>query len=93
MLSEPSLEASPSSTVTLKLYAIYQEVIGQPELVMALLPGDTVGDLFRRILETYPSLERWQNQTRFGLNLDFVEGDALLTPGDEVVFIPPVSGG
>ena len=31
--------------------------------------------------------------THFGVNLDFVPGDTLLQPGDEVVLIPPVSGG
>ncbi|MEQ8961643.1 MAG: MoaD/ThiS family protein, partial [Coleofasciculus sp. C2-GNP5-27] len=35
----------------------------------------------------------WRDLTRFGINLQFVEPDTILQAGDEVVLIPPVSGG
>ncbi|MBD0313046.1 MAG: MoaD/ThiS family protein, partial [Microcoleus sp. T3-bin5] len=41
----------------------------------------------------YPQLEQWRDRTRFGLNLEFVSPDTILQDGDEVVLIPPVSGG
>jgi len=42
-----------------------------------------------------PSIElkQWRDLTRFGVNLQFVEPDTRLQDGDEVVLIPPVSGG
>jgi len=36
---------------------------------------------------------KWRHLTRFGINWQFVEPETLLKDGDEVVLIPPVSGG
>ncbi|MEO1182153.1 MAG: MoaD/ThiS family protein [Cyanobacteria bacterium J06636_28] len=46
-----------------------------------------------RICTQYPDLKQWQDLTRFGVNLQFVDANTPLNDGDEVVFIPPVSGG
>ncbi|MEO0014768.1 MAG: hypothetical protein RLZZ535_3157, partial [Cyanobacteriota bacterium] len=35
----------------------------------------------------------WRDVTRFGINLQFVESATALQDGDEIVLIPPVSGG
>jgi molybdopterin synthase sulfur carrier subunit len=79
--------------VHLKLYAIFQEVIGGPDLTWSVAPGTTVVQLCEQLLQHYPALTPWQDQIRFGVNLEFVTSDTVLAPGDEVVFIPPVSGG
>ena len=79
--------------VTIKLFAAYQEAYGVPELVMEFPPGTTVADLRDRLIQEHPGLERWRELTRFGVNLQFVEPDTPLQTGDEVVLIPPVSGG
>ncbi|NEQ48994.1 MAG: MoaD/ThiS family protein [Leptolyngbya sp. SIO3F4] len=80
-------------SITLKLFAVYQDALGVPDMVMELPAKTTVGELCDRICTQYPHLKQWQGLTRFGINLQFVEADALLSDGDEVVFIPPVSGG
>ncbi|MCF2971110.1 MoaD/ThiS family protein [Synechococcus sp. Nb3U1] len=79
--------------ITLKLFAIYQEVIGQAELRIQVIPGTTVGQVCDQLSQRYPALAPWRSQTRFGLNLNFVPADTPLSAEDEVVFIPPVSGG
>ncbi len=80
-------------TVTVKLFAAYQEAYGQPELVLSVPRGTTVMGVCDRLLSEHPELEQWRSLTRFGVNLQFVEPDTLLNEGDEVVLIPPVSGG
>ncbi len=80
-------------TITLKLFAAYQEAYGVSELVLEFPVGTTVQQVCDRLIAEHPELERWRNLTRFGVNLQFVEGETLLQPGDEVVLIPPVSGG
>lgn len=80
-------------SITLKLFAVYQDVLGTPEMAMELPAKTTVGELCDRICTQHPALKRWQTLTRFGINLQFVDTDTLLKEGDEVVFIPPVSGG
>ncbi|MDK3156575.1 MoaD/ThiS family protein [Kamptonema cortianum] len=85
----------PESTVsvTIKLFAAYQEAYGVSELVRHF-PGETsVSAVLEDLIAEHPELEKWREVTRFGINLQFVEPDTLLQNGDEVVLIPPVSGG
>jgi sulfur-carrier protein len=84
---------SDSITVTVKLFAAYQEVYGLPELTLELPRGATVEMVRDRLVDDRPELAQWRDVTRFGVNLQFVEPDTALQAGDEVVLIPPVSGG
>ena len=79
--------AEASITVTIKLFAIYQEVYGIPELIRQFTPETTVSEVLSLVIEEHPQL------TRFSINYQFVESDTKLQDGDELVFIPPVSGG
>ena len=79
--------------VTVKLFAIYQETVGSGEVHLNLPLGSRVGTILDRLVADYPELESWREVTRFGINLEFVQSDTPLQPGDEVVLIPPVSGG
>lgn len=79
--------------ITVKLFAAYQDAYGQPELSLELPEGATVADVRDRLLTEHPELEKWRDLTRFGVNLQFVDADTSLHAGDEVVLIPPVSGG
>ncbi|MBD2441722.1 MoaD/ThiS family protein [Dolichospermum sp. FACHB-1091] len=80
-------------TVTVKLFAAYQEACGVSELILDFPNGTTVRSLCDRFINTYPELSHWSELTRFGVNLQFVEADTILQNGDEVVLIPPVNGG
>lgn len=82
-----------SIKITIKLFAAYQEAYQKSELKLNLTNPLTVEELLEIILQEKPELEQWRGVTRFGVNLEFVEGSTLLSNGDEVVFIPPVSGG
>lgn len=83
----------PSVTITVKLFAAYQEAYGVPELALAFPIGTSVLAVQEHLIAEHPQLEQWRNLTRFGINLQFVEPDTILQDGDEVVLIPPVSGG
>lgn len=85
---------SPGSiTITVKLFAAYQEVYGQLELQLELAPGTTVGMVGAQLQAGHPELESLAPVTRYGINWNFVPADTILHQGDEVVLIPPVSGG
>jgi sulfur-carrier protein len=79
--------------ITVKLFAAYQEAYGKSELKFNFNHPLTVYELLEKVLTAKPELEQWRGVTRFGVNLQFVAGNTLLSNGDEVVFIPPVSGG
>lgn len=79
--------------VTVKLFAAYQEAYGESELILKFPQHTPVAAVRDRLISEQPQLSRWRDLTRFGINLQFVEPDTLLQDGDEVVLIPPVSGG
>ncbi|MFZ4641039.1 MAG: MoaD/ThiS family protein [Nodosilinea sp.] len=80
-------------SVTVKLFAIYQEVYGLPELRWTFPPGSPVAAVLDRVLQEHPELELWRDRTGFGVNLAVVDPSLPMTEGDEVVLLPPVSGG
>lgn len=93
-MTTPPMHPHPTHpTITIKLFAAYQDAVGQAELTQTIAPETTIAALLNQILEQYPQLEPWRNLTRFGVNLAFVSADTILQDGDEVVLIPPVSGG
>ncbi|NEQ96311.1 MAG: MoaD/ThiS family protein [Cyanothece sp. SIO2G6] len=79
--------------VTVKLFAAYQEAYGVPELILEFPPGTPVKQVRDCLIDDFPELEQWRTVTRFGINLQFVNPETELQDGDEVVLIPPVSGG
>jgi molybdopterin synthase sulfur carrier subunit len=79
--------------IKVKLFAVYQETFGKPELELTCTQPISVGNLLNFLIKKQPQLQNWQNITRFGVNLKFVDSETLLQDGDEVVLIPPVSGG
>ncbi|MDJ0724555.1 MAG: molybdopterin converting factor subunit 1 [Prochloraceae cyanobacterium] len=85
--------SNSSITVTVKLFAAYQEAYGLSELKLELPAQTSVKEVLDRLLQERPELQKWRDRTRFGVNLQFVTGDTPLQNGDEVVMIPPVSGG
>lgn len=80
-------------SVTVKLFAAYQEAYGVPELKLELPEGTPVVAVRDRLIAEHPELAQWRELTRFGVNLQFVEPETELQEGDEVVLVPPVSGG
>lgn len=88
-------DGSPNSsvTVTVKLFAAYQEACGVSELALEFPIGTPVVEVRERLIAEHPELSQWRDVTRFGINLDFAEPHTILQDGDEVVLIPPVSGG
>jgi len=82
-----------SITVTVKLFAAFQEAYRVSELRLNVPPQTPVSAILDQCIQEHPELEKWRNVTRFGINLEFVTPDTEIQDGDEVVLIPPVSGG
>ncbi len=82
-----------SINITVKLFAIYQEVYQQEEINLSTQEKTPISEILNRIIEEKPILEKWRKLTRLAVNLDFVDEDYILQDGDEIALIPPVSGG
>ncbi len=79
--------------ITVKLFAIFQEVFATDEMQMKIDSGTSVSEIFDRLVSQRPNLEQWRSLTRYAINLSFAEPNTILKNGDEVALIPPVSGG
>ena len=80
-------------TVMIELFSVYQEAFGATELSYQFPPNTPVKAVLARLTIDRPALAQWHDVTRFGINLEFVDPDRVMRDGDEVVLIPPVSGG
>jgi molybdopterin synthase sulfur carrier subunit len=88
------MSLSPAEiTVTVKLFAIYQEVLGVPELSYQFPDRTPVRAVLERLISERSELAQWISITQFGINLEFVDPSAPMRDRDEIVLIPPVSGG
>ncbi len=83
----------PTITVTIKLFAVYQEAFAATELSRQFPPGTTVKAVLDSLTRECPKLAQWHDVTRFGINLAFVAPDTIVRDHDEIVLVPPVSGG
>jgi molybdopterin converting factor subunit 1 len=79
--------------VTVKLFGSIREAAGAKELAVSLPEGSTVTDLRLLLARDHPSFEKMADRLRISVNYEIVSGDAALAEGDEVAFLPPVSGG
>jgi molybdopterin converting factor subunit 1 len=79
--------------VKVKLFAILRERAGTAEVIKEIEEGSTVADLWAALQQDYPKLAVPGVRLLYAVNKDYVKSDCVLKNSDEVVFIPPVSGG
>jgi molybdopterin converting factor subunit 1 len=77
--------------VRVRLFAVYREAVGCAELDWSVEDGATAGDLWQALRAAYPGLPAIRPAA--AINADYARLDAPLSDGDEVAFLPPVSGG
>jgi molybdopterin converting factor subunit 1 len=79
--------------VTVRLFARLRDIAGASELARELAPGATIGDLWRQLADEFPELAQYGRSISSAVNTDYARMDQGVSDGDEVAFLPPVSGG
>jgi molybdopterin converting factor subunit 1 len=79
--------------VTVRLFARLRDITGVSELARELAPGATIGDLWRQLAGEFPELAPYERSISSAVNADYARLDQVVGEGDEVAFLPPVSGG
>jgi len=79
--------------VKLLFFAGFRDVVGSKEIVREIPEGWSVLDLWNDIADRYPKLRGFSKSIMNSVNREYVKPDRALKDGDEVAFIPPVSGG
>jgi len=79
--------------VMVRYFAGHRDITGHTEERIALAAGATVGDLWQRLVARYPRLDGYSGRVLYAVNQEFGTLATELHEGDEIAFIPPVSGG
>lgn len=82
-----------TSTVRVRLFASLRDLAGGPELELDLARPTTVEGCWIQLCARVVGLASWRETVRPALNLEYVAWDTEVGPGDELAFLPPVSGG
>jgi len=80
-------------SINIKLFAIYRERIGQSHLKLSIPDNSSLDSAIESMLDTFPSLGPLVTNTVFAVNQEYSGENSVLKSGDELVLIPPVSGG
>jgi molybdopterin synthase catalytic subunit len=79
--------------VKLLFFAGQRDIVGQSEAHMRLEPGTTLGTLWEQLTADHPQLKKYHGHVLYAVNQEFSPPATVLNDGDEVAFVPPVSGG
>ena len=79
--------------VTVRLFARLRDITGAADLTRDLAPGATIGDVWRQLAVEFPELASYERSISSAINADYARMDQVIGDGDEVAFLPPVSGG
>ena len=74
-------------------FASCRDIVGTRQMEIDIEVGARVRELRSELLGHYPRLAALDNVLSIAVNSEYVDDSALLKPGDQVAFIPPVSGG
>jgi molybdopterin synthase catalytic subunit len=80
-------------TITVRYFAMLRELLGKSGEHLEVPAGTTAGEVYTLVTGDNPRLARLQRSLMLMVNEDYVRGDRVLDAGDELAFIPPVSGG
>jgi len=79
--------------VRTRLFARLRELAGTDAENVEVRAGSTVADVYDALRKAHPGLDVNRESVRAAVNQEFADWDVVVADGDEVAFIPPVSGG
>ncbi len=79
--------------VTIRLFARLRDLAGSGELVRDVPGPATVQSVWQALVSEMPALGDYERTMSVAVNADYSRMSAAVNEGDEVAFLPPVSGG
>lgn len=77
--------------VRVRLFALFREIAGAEALELELAPGATAAEAWALLAARHPRLA--EHSPAAAVNARLTGSAAALAEGDELAFLPPVSGG
>ena len=78
---------------TVRLFARLRDIAGAAELGRDVPAGATIGTVWKQLVADFPELASYERSISSAINADYARMDQSVRDGDEVAFLPPVSGG
>ncbi len=79
--------------VTVRLFARLRELAGTAELQREVPDGSTALDVWKRLSDEFPELQGYTTAISVAVNQEYARFTTDVRDGDEIAFLPPVSGG
>lgn len=79
--------------VNIRLFARLRDLAGSGELVRDVPAPATVQTVWSALTTEMPELQVYAQTMSVAVNADYSKMSAAVNEGDEVAFLPPVSGG
>ena len=79
--------------VNVRLFARLRDIAGAGELTREAPSGSTVGAVWSSLVKEFPELAPYEKSISCAVNADYSRFSASVAEGDEIAFLPPVSGG
>jgi len=76
-----------------RLFARLRDLAGAGEIVRDVPAPATVRTVWQELVGEIPALEEYERTMSVAVNADYAKMSAIVADGDEVAFMPPVSGG
>jgi sulfur-carrier protein len=79
--------------VTVRLFARLRDITGSAELRRDVGADATIRSVWHELVKEFPDLARYERSISSAVNADYARMDDVVREGDEIAFLPPVSGG
>ena len=79
--------------VTVRLFARLRDLAGMGELIREIPPHATARQVWDDLVLEWPDLGEYEKTISVAVNAEYARMNAEVHDGDEVAFMPPVSGG
>ena len=86
-------DVAPAIRVRVLFFGRLKEIAGHAEEFVDIPEGAAMEELFARCVARQPELGRFRASLVASRNQEFVPWGTPLRSGDEIAFLPPVSGG
>ena len=92
-MTTPRDATAAAIRVRARLFALQRELAGTRELELQVPDGAAIEDVWLALVARHPVLAPGRTSVRFARNGEYADATDPVRDGDEIAFIPPVSGG
>ena len=79
--------------VTVRLFARLREIAGADTVDLDVPDGSHVADVWRTVAARWPTMSAFESTVSGAVNAEYARMTRPIAEGDEIAFLPPVSGG